>query len=73
MVSSTQDNVMNKKNFTEGIEVLRVLRKICLHPTKCHKIACNSAAIAILNVIFIMRGRVKLHKSYPTYLDYRLL
>ena len=69
----TQHNVMNKRDFTEGIEVLRVLRKVCLNPPKCHKIACNSAAIAILNMIFIMRGRVKLNKNYPTYLDYRLL
>ena len=64
---------MNKRDFTEGIEVLRLLRKICLNPSKCHEIAYNSAAIAIMNVIFIMRGRVKLNKTYPTYLDYRLL
>ena len=73
MVSATQHNVMNKRDFTDGIEVLRVLRKICLNPPKCHKIACNCAAIATLNVIFIKRGRVKLNKTYPTYLDYRLL
>ena len=64
---------MHKRDFIEGIEVLRVLRKICLNPPKCHKIACYSAAIATLNVIFIMRGKVKLNKTYPTYLDYRLL
>ena len=28
----TQHNVMNKREFTEGIEVLRVIRKICLNP-----------------------------------------
>ena len=59
---------MNKSDFTEEKEVLRVLRKICLNPPKCHKIACNSAAIATLNVIFIIRGRIKLNKTYPTYL-----
>ena len=69
----TQHNVINQRDLTEGIEVLRVLRKICLNPSKCHKIACNCAAIATLNVIFIMRERVKLNKTYPTYLDYRLL
>ena len=70
----TQHNVnMNKRGFKEGIEVLRVLIKICLNPPKCHKIACNSAAIATLNLIFIMRGRVKLNKAYPTYLEHRLL
>ena len=69
----TQDNVMNKRDFTEGIEVLRILRKICLSPQKCHKKACNSMAIATLNVIFIMRGRVKLNKTYPAYFNYRLL
>ena len=69
----TQHNFMNKREFTKGIEVLRVLRKICLNPPKYHNIACNSAAIATLNVIFIMRGRVKLNKTHPTYLDYRLL
>ena len=63
----TQHNVMNKRDFTEEIEVLRVLRKICLNPQKCHKIACNCAAIATLNVILIVRGRVKLNKTYPTY------
>ena len=62
----TQYNVMNKRDFTEGIEVLSVLRQICLNPPKCHKIACNSAAIATLNVIIIMRlstlgTRVKRH------------
>ena len=66
----TKHNIMNKRNFAEGIEVLGVLRKICLNPPKCHKIACNSAAIATLNVIFVMRGRVKLNKTYPIYLDY---
>ena len=68
---------MNKGDFMEGIEVLRVLRKICLNPPppqkKNHKIACNSAAIATLNKIFLMHGRVKLNKTYPTYSDYRLL
>ena len=59
---------MNKRDFTKGKEVLRVLRKICLNPPKCHKIACHSAAIAtFFNVIFIVRGRVKLNKTYPTY------
>ena len=28
----TQHNVLTKRDFTEGIEVLRVLRKICLNP-----------------------------------------
>ena len=59
---------MNKRDITEGIEVLRVLRKICLNPPKCHKIACNCAAVATLNVIFIMRGRVKLNKTLPNIL-----
>ena len=73
----TQHNVM-KRDYTEGIAVLRVLRKIGMNPPPpppppCHKIICHSAAIATLNVIFIMRGRVKLNKTYPTYLDYRLL
>ena len=63
----TQHYVMNKRDFTEGIEVLRVVRKICLSPPKCQKIACNSTAIATLNVSFVMRGWVKLNKSYPTY------
>ena len=53
---------MNKRDFTEGIEVVRILRKNCLNPQKCHKIACNSAAIVTLNVIFIMHERVKLNK-----------
>ena len=52
----TQHNVMNKRDFTEGIKGLSVLRKICLNPPKCHKIACNSAAIATLNEIFLMCG-----------------
>ena len=62
LVNLTQHNVMNESDFKEGIEVLRVFRKVCLNPPKCHKIACNSAAMATLNVIFIMRGRVKLKK-----------
>ena len=45
----TQHNVVNKRDFTEGIELLRVLRKICLNPPKNYKIACNSAVIATLN------------------------
>ena len=55
----TQHNVMNKRDFTEGIEVLRVLRKICLIHPKCHIIACNSAAIASPGAdpgIFVRRG-----------------
>ena len=71
----TQHNVMNKRDFyrRNRSSKKRVLRKICLNPPKCHKIACNSAAIATLNVISIMHGRVKLNKTYPTYLDYCLL
>ena len=50
---------MDKREFTEGMEFLRVLRKICLNPPKCHKIACNSAAIAISDFHNARKSKVK--------------